>query len=91
MRKIWKFTLPVTDHPIVLMPKGAKVLSAGVQHGDVQVWALVDPEAPKESRRFRVAGTGHPLEDEVVSLRFIDTVQMLGGSLIWHIFEYMEG
>lgn len=85
--KIWKFTLPVTDHPVVSMPKGAKVLSAGMQGGDLQIWALVDPEASKELRKFRVAGTGLPLEDEIASQRFIGTVQMMGGALIWHIFE----
>lgn len=85
--KIWKYTLPVSDHPVVSMPKGARVLSVDVQHGDVQVWVLVDPEAPTELRKFRMAGTGHSLEKEIESLRFIGTVQMMGGNLIWHIFE----
>ena len=88
MKEIWKFTLPVTDYPVVSMPKGARVLSVGVQHGEVQIWALVDPEAPKELRGFRVAGTGHPLEDEIESLRFIGLVQM--GDLVWHIFVNQE-
>ncbi|KKK62381.1 hypothetical protein LCGC14_3004920 [marine sediment metagenome] len=88
MKEIWKYTLPLTDYPVVSMQKGARVLSVGVQHGEVQVWALVDPEAPTELRRFRVAGTGHPLEDEIASMRFIGTVQM--GAFVWHIFEDQE-
>ena len=88
MKNIWKYTLPVNDHPVLPMQKGAKVLSVDVQHGDIQVWALVDPEAPKELRGFRVAGTGHPLEEEITSMRFIGTVQM--GDLVWHIFEDQE-
>ncbi len=90
MKKIWKYTLPVTDHPILPMQKDARVLSVDVQHGEVQVWALVDPEAPTELRRFRVSGTGHPLGEEIESLRFIGTVQMMGGQLVWHIFVHPE-
>ncbi len=90
MKKIWKYTLHVSDHPVLRMQKGAKVLSVDVQHGDIQVWALVDPEAPRELRRFRMARTGHPLEDEIASMRFIGTVQMMGGQLIWHIFVHPE-
>lgn len=85
MKQIWKYTLSVSDHPFITMPKGAKVLSVDVQHGDVQVWVLVDPEAPKELRGFRVAGTGQPLEEKIESMRFIGTVQI--GDLVWHIFE----
>ena len=81
--------MPLTDYPVVSMQKGARVLSVGVQHGQIQVWALVNPEAPKELRRFRIAGTGHPLEEELERLRFIGTVQM--GDFVWHIFEHQEG
>lgn len=86
-KKIWKFTLPMADYPVVSMPKGARVLSVGVQRGDVQVWALVDPEAPMEDRRFKVAGTGHYLVGGVENMRFIGTVHMASGQLVWHIFE----
>ncbi len=88
MKNIWKYTLPVTSHPILPMQKGAKVLSVDVQHGEIQVWALVDPEAPKELRRFRVASTGNAVGEEIESLRFIGTVQM--GDLVWHIFVHPE-
>ncbi len=91
MKKIWKYTLAVSDHPVITMQKGAIILSVDVQHGaGVQVWALVDPEAPTELRRFRVAGTGHPLEEDIELLRFIGTVQMMGGQLVWHIFVHPE-
>ena len=89
MKKIWKYTLPVTDYPVIPMQRGARVLSVDVQHGEVQIWALVDPEAPTELRKFRMADTGHPLEEEIVSMRFIGTVQM--GELVRHIFVHPEG
>ncbi len=90
MKKIWKYTLPVSDYPVISMPKGARVLSVDVQHGKVQVWALVDPEAPTELHRFMMVGTGHCLTEKCVeSMRFIGTVQM--GDFVWHIFEHQEG
>ncbi len=85
MKEIWKYTLPLTDYPVVSMQKGARVLSVGVQHGEVQVWALVDPEAPTELRRFMKIGTGQCMTETCVArIRFIGTVQM--GDLVWHIF-----
>ena len=85
MKEIWKYTLPLTDYPVVSMQKGARVLSVGVQHGEVQVWALVDPEAPTELRRFMKIGTGQCMTETCVErIRFIGTVQM--GDLVWHIF-----
>ncbi len=88
MKKIWKYMLILSDHPFISMPKGAIVLSVDVQDGHIQIWALVDPEAPKEPRGFRMAGTGHPVEDAIASMRFIGTVQM--GEFVWHIFEKQE-
>jgi hypothetical protein len=46
----------------------------------------VDPKGPLRPRRFRVAGTGHELEPYVD--RYIGTFQMLGGTLVFHVFEY---
>ncbi len=89
MKKIWKYTLPEKSYPVISMQKGARVLSVDVQHGKVQVWALVDPNAVEELREFRMAGTGDSLEEEIVSWRFIGTVQM--GDFVWHIFLHPEG
>lgn len=89
MKKIWKYPLPISGLPVIPMQRGARVLSVDVQHGKAQVWALVDPEAPTELRKFRVVETGHPLEEEIASMRFIGTVLL--GFLVWHIFEWSEG
>lgn len=83
MRTIYKYTLPVTDIARADMPAGAKVLTVQVQRGEVCIWALVDPSNREETRRFRIAGTGHPIDDDVGS--FIGTVQL--GALVFHIFN----
>lgn len=85
MKSVWKFSLGESTHPILTMPKGAEILSVQVQRDEPQLWALVDPNAPKVKRQFHVYGTGWDVEQD--NLRFIDTVQMRGGTFIFHIFE----
>jgi hypothetical protein len=70
------------------MPRGARILSTGAQHGELFVWAVVDPEAPLVGREITVVGTGgsgHQVPD--VSL-FVDTVQI--GSFVFHVFDLGE-
>lgn len=76
---IWKYN---ANSSVVLVPKGAIPLSAGMQNGEVCVWMLVKPEAVKVEREFRVVGTGHIFDSNGYS--FIGTVQ--DGSFVWHIF-----
>src|SRR3990172_6797121 len=98
MLKIWKFPIPVQDTIQVEMPTGARVLTVQTQPADPAMlkvgdpveqpclWALVNPEAPKEIRQFRMAGTGHPNEHSE-KLTYIGTFQMEGGALVFHLFE----
>lgn len=86
MNVVYKYQLPLQDNFQLHLPEGARCLSVQVQYGTPCLWALVNPEAPVEKRQFRMAGTGHPIE-LVESLSFIDTFQLEGGSLIFHVFE----
>lgn len=87
MRTTWKFPLSVADRQTIMMPKDAYVLpSAQIQFDMITVWAVVDDKAPLEARQFRIAGTGHPLDDIDLNWRFLGTVQMLTGELIFHVF-----
>lgn len=83
--EVWEYDVE-PDEFTVDMPRGGKVLSVAAQRDRVQMWALVDPGAAKETRRFRLAGTGHALSCPE-ELRFIGTFQMHGGSLVFHLFE----
>jgi len=88
--QVWKFPLKIDDIVEVQMPVGAEILyvdAQGPQHSDPGfcIWARVDPNAPMETRRFRLAGTGHPLEENVG--KHLGSFQMLGGQLVWHLFE----
>ncbi len=83
---VYKYLVPLEDEPVLELPKGAQVLSFQVQHERMVLYALVNPDARHEKRRFRLAGTGHPIDAEL-PLRFIGTVQLHGGALVFHLFE----
>ena len=87
MKSIWKFPVPIDDDIELEMPKGARILSFQSQRDHPCIWALVDMDTQeKEIRKFRMAGTGHPIEDDS-NYSFVGTAQMMGGNLVWHLFE----
>jgi hypothetical protein len=91
MRKIFKYNL----NEFVEMPKGARVLSAGLQPkteptgANLRIWALVDPEEEEmEIRHFHLIPTGNAINDELLSsLRYINTFFI--DWTVWHFFEQM--
>jgi len=85
-KTIWKFPLALADLQNVMMPEGSEILTAQVQPGSgLCIWAIVNSESPLQRREIEVIGTGNPMPD--AKRRYIATVQMVGGSLVWHIFE----
>lgn len=89
MKAIWKFPLEGPGRNVIQMPLGAKVLCAQNQHEKPTLWAMVESEDAKHAvtRVFFVIGTGHEAPMEIEDWTYIDTVQMAGGSLVWHVFE----
>ena len=83
--KIFKYELLMRDSTVIALPLGAQILSAQIQHGKPMLWCLVDPSAELVPGTIRIFGTGHPVED-CEKLKFIDTIQLDGGSLIFHVF-----
>ncbi len=89
MIAVYKYYVPVSDRFSLELPIGARPLSVQVQIDAVQLWALVDTEAKLETQRFRLAGTGHPIDEPADRLEFIDTFQLQGGSLVFHVFRVL--
>ena len=90
-KKIYKYEIPVQDDIRLDVPIGAKVLTvqADEKTGNPCIWMLVDPEEfDKEERRFRLSGTGHPIEDEN-NHAYIGTFQIHRGEFIGHLFEVL--
>jgi hypothetical protein len=86
MRTIWKFPLQHTDTQNVAMPWDAQILTVGVVNEQICLWAMVEDHGSSETRVIRIIGTGHPI-DGAELLRYIGTVQLMGGKLIFHVFE----
>jgi len=84
-KTVYKYGVEIEDEFTVHLPQGAEILTVQIQHGRPFMWALVDPSARPESRRFRLAGTGHPINNG--ALTYINTFQIEGGMLIFHLFE----
>lgn len=85
--QVWKFALEVVGENVVSMPAGTRVLLAGEQFNGIFVWAMCDPCAPVHPRRFLVVVTGQDIPDVRV-LVFVGTVQLGGGTAVFHVFEY---
>lgn len=90
MLKVYKYDVPMADHFILHLPKGARILTVQAQLNWICLWALVDPDLPLVPRRFRFAGTGHPIEESSRNLHYVSTFQMNNGGLVFHIFEIVE-
>ena len=93
MLTIYKYpVLYMENHFTLELPKNAKILTVQTQKGNPQLWAMVDSETEKETRHFRLAGTGHPLgEDYLRIINYIGTFQMGNGELVFHLFEVKKG
>lgn len=84
---IWKFPLRQNACEVT-MPTGAKILCVHNQHDNPCLWALVDPQAPQETRHFRVFGTGGNID--ATGLSYIGTAHKIEGWMVLHVFEKME-
>lgn len=87
--QVWKFSVPVESLFTIKIPRGGQILSCQTQFGAPQIWALVDENEPPVERYFAMLGTGHPAPEHG-KLVFIDTFQLSGGSLVFHVFEIVS-
>jgi hypothetical protein len=85
---IHKYCLPFltqrTDHVEVPIRNG-KLLHVAVQHGDIHLWAAVDPRDTESHAVFRLAGTGTMVD---TSWHHLGTVLL--GDYVWHVFSELR-
>jgi len=85
MLTIYKYQFATDDFPSLYLPKNAKILKFDNQNETPTIWALIDPEEKEKVRRiFRLAGTGHPIQEH---FNYIGTSFFLNGQLVLHLFE----
>ncbi|MHA2313467.1 MAG: DUF7352 domain-containing protein [Candidatus Thorarchaeota archaeon] len=81
----------LADYVDIRMKCAAKILSIQRQGEGLYIWALVDTEQNDETRRFRVADTGHPivpLGGVRLQEQYLDTILLEDYSLVFHIFDF---
>lgn len=84
-RVVWKYTLMGMVNAVE-MPAGAELLTVGKQGEMPQLWALVDPNAPRVKRMVAVYGTG--IEIDLVQtgpLKYVTT--FFTEPFVWHVFD----
>lgn len=91
MRRVFKYPIPIDDYFTLELPKWSQILRVLVQNDRPVLYAAVPTVDLKEKVDFRLAGTGHPLEDEEFSkLTYIDSFMMANGALVFHLFRVDE-
>lgn len=89
-RQIWKYPIPVGTWTQPL-PLSSRFLKVDVQHGNPQMWWMVDPNAVSEYARFAVVGTGHHLPDESDKWEYLGTFMELEDQFVGHLFRIPNG
>lgn len=91
-RTVWKFELHHERNPEVQMPKDARLVHVDIHDEKLFVWAIVDPEAPLETRAFTVLGTGDMLgvgapdsHSYSPESAYVGTVPYK--AMVWHVFQ----
>ena len=82
---IWKYGL-ASDQNLMEMPKGARILAAGAQGGNIVLWALVNPTARLAGRRVYTVVTGEQFQSRGA---YVGTATTNGGIVV-HVFDEGE-
>lgn len=91
-RAVWKYDIPIDQAANTLgyfasIPTGAQFLHCAIQYREntITTWFEVNPDAPEETRCFRVFGTGHTIDQR--GLYYRGTTLHFNGTLVLHLYE----
>ena len=95
--RVYKYSIPMGCGFKLQVPKGAKVLSVGVQEKylsgqpspaweEIVIWADVNPDAKLVTRRFLCVNTGEDFKHN--PRKFIGTTTA-SDHIVWHLFELL--
>lgn len=87
MKRIFKYEIYYSPGGTfnTTLPKGARILSVGVQAGVPVIWALVDTDAPAEPVQFLTLWTGKDASVLKDTDEFIGTFTQKG--LVYHLWK----
>jgi hypothetical protein len=94
MLMVYKYTKELTDIMEFDLPTHAQILRIDSQSDGkdnvIALWAAVNPKTEyRQIRRIRIAGTGHPIDEEKVQLAYINTFTIMNKKLWFHAFEIL--
>ncbi len=86
MKTIHKQHLEITGSQKIKLPIGSKILSVGNQNEKLCIWYACSTEGDIIEKNIVIFGTGHQIWPSFDG-KFIGTVIMANGQLVWHVFE----
>ena len=90
MLKIFKYEIEPKDYIEFRLPEKAQILTVQTQNDRGCLWALVNPDNKIITRYFCLIGTGHPIKEDIFSLSYCGTFQLIEGNLVFHLFEILK-
>lgn len=90
-KTIWKFPIQVTSEFQLEMPRNSYIIHIDVQKSSPQLWAIVDPDSLKETRKFGLIETGVRFSDDLWDRSvYVGTFQLNSGDIVLHLFEILD-
>lgn len=87
MQKIFKYILNLVDNQVVDIFLPATLLSVEEQRGDIVLYAIVDDESNATIPiDIAIIGTGNVIRQNLSAYRFMGTVKLMNGGLMFHVF-----
>lgn len=85
MKVVYKYRVDWADYFSLELPLGAEIIHFGIQRSVLHLWALVDSDARTALRWFRLAGTGHRIDNPGLGPHVGTVID--DDHLVWHLFE----
>jgi hypothetical protein len=71
MKAIFKYRVPIMEVSKIDLPEGADIVRVDGVDGAIWMWAVVDTEAPLETRTFHLFKTGGEMPDDISKYKYI--------------------
>ena len=85
--RIFKFVLKVENSQELELPRGSRILSVCEQNGEIVLYAMVDTTISANIiYDISIFGTGHPIPILCENQKFLGTVGLHEGKLMFHVF-----
>lgn len=91
--RILKYTVSLKDEDELILPEDAKILSVMEQRNEIVVYAvskITENHTPSKIVKIRVVGTGHIIPFDLTKYKFLGTVSLIEGTLMFHVFYLDE-